>query len=97
MHIARHKPVTLQLAQCFGQHFLADAADAFLQARETHLAVHVETFDNGQCPFVGDPHQDVAQECLFFGRRVQKIPFIERKRRVVRICGFFWNGFVVGK
>ena len=71
VHTPCHEPVTFELPQRPGQHFLAYPADALLQARESHLLLAFQRVDDQQRPFVGDALQHFAHKRLLFGQEVR--------------------------
>ena len=59
--------VRFHLADGFGEHFLADAADEFGEPGEAEGSVFLEDFEDQHGPFVGDAFDDLADERIDFG------------------------------
>ncbi len=69
MNGAGYQAIALHLADCLGQHFLADPASQFSDLCEAGRAMFFEYFENDHRPFVGDPPDDFMHQRVDFGSR----------------------------
>jgi hypothetical protein len=82
MYGATDEPVALQLAQCDGEHALADPVDLAPQLGEPQLPT-VEQGDDQQRPLVGYPVEDLADLAVL--ARVPLVRVVEDAVGVVAV------------
>ena len=69
MHVTRHQPVALELAQRLREHFLAHVAEALAEAGKAQLAAALELLDDEQRPLVRDAPEHLVHERFLLRRR----------------------------